>query len=179
MIFFKLGLHIPEVCMKACYPGSFDPITLGHLDVIERAAKLFDEVIVLINHNPRKNCSFTIEERKSMIERSISSLPCHSKIKVMVGQGLTVKFAEQIGVDAIVRGIRAVSDYEYELTQATANMMLNGKIETVFLIARPEYSFLSSSAVKEIAENGGEFETLVPTQIIDEVRERMKNEHTD
>lgn len=160
--------------MKACYPGSFDPITLGHVDVIERAARLFDEVIVVISHNPRKKCTFSIEERVDMIQRSISHLACADWIKVMVNDGLTVKFAADQGINAIVRGIRAVSDYEYELTQATANMMLDGRIETVFLIARPEYSFLSSSAVKEIAYNDGEFRSLVPEVIYEEVRLRMK-----
>lgn len=160
--------------MKACYPGTFDPITLGHLDVIERAAKLFDEVVVVISHNPRKKCAFSVAERKDMILRSVSKLECKDRIKVEINGGLTVKFADDNGINAIVRGIRAVSDYEYELTQATANMMLNGKIETVFLIARPEYSFLSSSAVKEIAENDGEFKTLVPACIYDEVKQRMK-----
>lgn len=161
--------------MKACYPGTFDPITRGHLDIIERAAKLFDEVVVLINHNPRKKCIWSEEERKDMIERCIASLPDHQKISVQIGSGLTVNYADSIGAGVIIRGIRAVSDYEYELTQATANMMLDGKIETVFLIARPEYSFLSSSAVKEIAENGGDITKLMPPEIIDEVLDRMKD----
>lgn len=161
--------------MKACYPGTFDPITKGHLDIIERAAGLFDEVVVLINHNPRKKCIWTEEERKNMIERCISSLPEHHKISVQIGSGLTVNYADSIGAGVIIRGIRAVSDYEYELTQATANMMLDGKIETVFLIARPEYSFLSSSAVKEIAENGGDITKLMPPEIVDEVIDRMKD----
>ncbi|MGM9941025.1 MAG: pantetheine-phosphate adenylyltransferase [Bulleidia sp.] len=159
--------------MKACYPGTFDPITLGHVDVIERAAKLFDEVVVVISHNPRKRCTFTIEERMDMIKRSVSTLSCSDRIRVCVNDGLTVRFAAEHDINAIVRGIRAVSDYEYELTQATANMMLDGRIETVFLIARPEYSFLSSSAVKEIAENDGEFRSLVPECIYEEVRNRM------
>ena len=163
--------------MKACYPGTFDPITLGHLDVIERAARLFDEVTVGISQNPKKKCTFSIEERIDMIQRSIASLPCRDKIKVDVNNGLTVRFAADHKINAIVRGIRAVSDYEYELTQATANMMLDGRIETVFLIARPEYSFLSSSAVKEIAENDGEFRTLVPECIYEEIKTRMKLIH--
>lgn len=161
--------------MKACYPGTFDPITKGHLDIIERAAGLFDEVVVLINHNPRKKCVWSEEERKDMIERCVASLPDHEKISVQIGNGLTVNYADRIGAGVIIRGIRAVSDYEYELTQATANMMLDGKIETVFLIARPEYSFLSSSAVKEIAENGGDITKLMPVEIVDEVKERMKD----
>ena len=159
--------------MKACYPGSFDPITLGDVDVIERAAKLFDEVVVVISHNPRKKCTFSIEERIDMIKRSISSLDCADRISVCINDGLTVKFAAKHGINAIVRGIRAVSDYEYDLTQATANMMLDGSIETVFLIARPEYSFLSSSAVKEIAYNDGQFRSLVPAAIYEDVRKRM------
>ena len=161
--------------MKACYPGTFDPVTKGHLDIIERAASLFDEVVVLINHNPRKKCIWSEEERKDMIERCVASLPDHEKITVQIGNGLTVSYADAIGAGVIIRGIRAVSDYEYELTQATANMMLDGKIETVFLIARPEYSFLSSSAVKEIAENGGDITRLMPPEIVDEVTERMKD----
>lgn len=161
--------------MKACYPGTFDPITKGHLDIIERAASLFDEVVVLINHNPRKKCVWSEAERKDMIERCVASLPDHKKITVQIGNGLTVNYADRIGAGVIIRGIRAVSDYEYELTQATANMMLDGKIETVFLIARPEYSFLSSSAVKEIAENGGDITKLMPAEIVNEVKERMKD----
>lgn len=160
--------------MKACYPGTFDPITMGHLDIIERAANIFDEVVVLINHNPRKRSLFSEEERKAMIEESISSLPNKDRITVMIGKGLTVKIADAIGAQSIIRGIRAVTDYEYELSQATANMMLDDKIETFFLIARPEYSFLSSSTVKEIAMNDGDISTLVPKEILERVKKKMK-----
>ncbi len=159
--------------MKACYPGTFDPITNGHLDIIQRAAAKFDEVIVLIMENPRKKCVFTLEERCAMIEDSISS----GNVRVVVGSGLTVKYARSLGCDAIVRGIRAVSDYEYELQQATANMMLESDIETLFFIAKPEYSFLSSSVVKEIAMNDGDISGLVPAPIVAHVaatlRERL------
>lgn len=160
--------------MKACYPGTFDPITNGHLDIIERASRMFDEVDVLIMVNPRKSCVFSVEERKDMIERCIQILPTKDKIKVMIGSGLTVDFAKEIGAGAIVRGIRAVSDYEYELQQATANLMLNDEIETLFFIARPEYSFLSSSVVKEIAQNGGDVTNLVPKTIRAEVTDTVK-----
>lgn len=163
---------------KVCYPGTFDPITLGHLDIIERAAKLYDEVIVMINHNPRKHCVFTEDERKDMIERSIATLPCANRVHVVIGEGLTVNAAAALGCSTIIRGIRAVSDYEYELSQATANMMLNNKVETVFLISRPEYSFLSSSTVKEIAENNGDITKLMPSVIVKEVTERMKNRNS-
>ena len=161
--------------MKACYPGTFDPITIGHLDIIERAAKKFDELDVLIMKNPRKNSSFTEEERKELIEKSISSLPCKVKIHVLIGNGLTVDFAKKINAGVIIRGIRAVSDYEYELQQATANQMLNEDIETLFFIARPKYSFLSSSVVKEIALNGGDIREFVPLEVVETVEKKLRN----
>ncbi|HCK89075.1 MAG TPA: pantetheine-phosphate adenylyltransferase [Erysipelotrichaceae bacterium] len=151
--------------MKAVYPGTFDPITKGHLDIIERAACIFDEVDVLIMVNVRKQCLFTEEERKQMIIDSLQGLENKDRINVRIGSGLTVRFAEKLNADAIIRGIRAVSDYEYELQQATANMVLNNKLETVFLIAKPEFSFLSSSVVKEIAMNGGDISEFVPEEI--------------
>ena len=161
--------------MKACYPGTFDPITIGHLDIIERAAKKFDELDVLIMKNPRKNSSFTEEERKELIEKSISSLTCKDKIHVLIGNGLTVDFAKKINAGVIIRGIRAVSDYEYELQQATANQMLNEDIETLFFIARPKYSFLSSSVVKEIALNGGDIREFVPLEVVEIVEKKLRN----
>ncbi len=159
--------------MKAVYSGTFDPITNGHLDIIERASHLFDEVIVLIMRNPKKVCLFSEEERKNMIEKSLASLPHVSNVRVVIGQGLTVNMAKQLGAVAIVRGIRAVTDYEYELTQATANKMLDDEIETMLIIARPEYSFLSSSVVKEIALYQGKIDGMVPAVIQEEVSERF------
>lgn len=160
--------------MKAVYSGTFDPITNGHLDIIERASHMFDEVVVLIMNNPRKQCLFSLEERKAMIEMSLSTLSTKDKLSVIIGEGLTVDMAKKLGAVAIVRGIRAVSDYEYELQQASANMMLNDKIETMLMIARPEYSFLASSVVKEIALYGGSIDGMVPDIIIDEVTLKMK-----
>ena len=157
--------------MKACYPGTFDPITKGHLDIIERAGRMFDEVVVLIMRNPSKKCLFSEEERKEMIEAAVKDLD--GTITVMIGTGLTVDYARSIGASAIVRGIRAVSDYEYELLQATANMYLNDRIETMLLIARPEYSFLSSSVVKEIGINRGDISGMVPPAILDLVAEKL------
>jgi pantetheine-phosphate adenylyltransferase len=151
--------------MKACYPGTFDPITNGHLDIIERAARIFDEVDVLIMVNPNKQCVFTEEERREMIEECLRVLPGMKNVKVMIGSGLTVHYARRIGACAIVRGIRAVSDYEYELRQATANQTLDDTIETLFFIARPTYSFLSSSVVREIAANQGDISGMVPEPI--------------
>lgn len=163
--------------MKACYPGTFDPITNGHLDVIERAAKMFDELDVFIMVNPRKQCVFTAEERKTMIEDSLAALKDLKNVRVIIGSGLTINMARANGCEAIIRGIRAVSDYEYELQQATANMMLGHEIETIFFIAKPQYSFLSSSAVKEIAMYHGDILNLVPAQIIDRVNERLYQNH--
>ena len=160
--------------MKACYPGTFDPITLGHLDIIERAANIFDKVDVLLMVNPRKKSVFTVEERKKMIEDSIAARPDLRNVRVLIGEGLTVEFAKKTGSGAIVRGIRAVSDYEYELQQATANLMLAPEIETMFLISKPEYSFLSSSTVKEIALNDGDISKMVPDVLADQIREALR-----
>lgn len=163
--------------IKACYPGSFDPITNGHMDIIARASRLFDEVYVVIMHNPRKQCIFTKEERVSLIERSVKAAG-FDNVKVLAGTGLSVNFAQSLGCKVMIRGIRAVSDYEFELQQATANMELNHEVETVFFIARPSFSFLASSVVKEIAEYGGDIEGMVPDVIKDEVMDKMKDFQT-
>lgn len=155
----------------ACYPGTFDPITNGHLDIIRRASKMFDEVVVTIMVNPKKRVTFTDENRKEMIEKCITNL---SNVKVVIGSGLTVEFAKSINATAIIRGIRAVADYEYELQQATANMMLNDQIETLFFVARPEFSFLSSSVAKEIAINGGDISKFIPNEIHNFVLQELK-----
>ncbi len=159
--------------MIACYPGTFDPITIGHCDIIIRAAKKFDKVVVLIMQNPKKHCMFTPEERKQMIEESISGYHLDN-VEVMIGSGLTVKYAKKIGADALIRGIRAVSDYEYELQQATANLHLEEDIETLFFIAKPEYSFISSSTIKEIAANDGDVSGYVPEVIRKRLMEAVK-----
>lgn len=155
----------------ACYPGTFDPITNGHLDIIRRASKMFDEVVVTIMVNPKKRVTFTDENRKEMIEKCTTNL---SNVKVVIGSGLTVEFAKSINATAIIRGIRAVADYEYELQQATANMMLNDQIETLFFVARPEFSFLSSSVAKEIAINGGDISKFIPNEIHNFVLQELK-----
>ncbi|MEE1411256.1 MAG: pantetheine-phosphate adenylyltransferase [Bulleidia sp.] len=158
--------------MKAVYSGTFDPVTNGHMDIIQRASKIFDEVIVLIMRNPNKHCLFQEEERKRLIELSVQASHLEN-VTVVIGTGLTVDMAKSLDANVIIRGIRAVSDYEYELMQATANMMLNSSIETMLMIARPEYSFLSSSVVKEIALNHGNIENMVPDVIVKEVQDRM------
>lgn len=143
---------------KAVYPGTFDPMTRGHLNIIERASALYDEVVVLIMYNGGKKCTFTELERKEMIEKETTHL---SNVKVHIGQGLTIHTTAALQADVMIRGIRATSDYEYELQIATANMMLDPKIETVFLMSRPEYSFVSSTTVKEIAMFHGELNKFV------------------
>ena len=154
----------------AIYPGSFDPVTLGHLDILERACERFDRVVLAVMENNAKTGLFTPEERADQIRHVIGHL---SNAEVMIGSGLTVNYAASIGASAIIRGIRAVSDYEYELMQATANLHLNDKVETLLLIARPEYSFLSSSVVKEIGVNNGDISRLVPAPILERVAEEL------
>lgn len=146
----------------AIYPGTFDPITNGHLNIIERAAKNFDTIIVAIMENIKKQPTFDAQERKDMIEKCVAHIP---NVKVMIGRGLTVDFARKNNAQVIIRGIRAVVDYEYELQQATTNMMLASEIETIFYVSLPAYSFLSSSVVKEIAYNHGDISALIPEEI--------------
>ena len=138
---------------KAMYPGSFDPITNGHLDIIKRASKIYDEVIVAIMENVAKKATFSAIERRSLIESCIKDMP---NVRVIIGEGLTIKLAKKEGCSIIIRGIRAVADYEYELSLATTNMKLDDEIETVFLVARPEFSFMSSSIAKETAHYDGD-----------------------
>ncbi len=148
---------------KAIYPGTFDPITLGHLDIIKRASTLVDQLEVVIMRNPNKsNSDFTVEERLDMISAVIQEF---SNVTVSAQTGLTVDYAKVSGANILIRGIRAVMDYEYELQQATANMVMAPNIETVFLLTRPQYSFLSSSVVKQIALNKGDLSPFVPAKV--------------
>ena len=156
--------------MKGLYPGSFDPITIGHLDMIERAAHICDELIIVIMQNPSKSYAFTEDERKELIEKCISHLP---NVTVEIGSGLTIDYANKRNCNAIIRGIRAIADYEYELSMATSNMKLNPNIETILLVAKPEYSFLSSSIAKEVAHYGGDLSSFVPDVIAKDIQERL------
>jgi pantetheine-phosphate adenylyltransferase len=156
---------------RAMYPGTFDPITIGHRDVIARASNLFDEVVVVIMQNPNKHPMFTEKERLKMINEVCKPF---MNVSATVGYGLTVNFAQQIHASVLIRGIRAVMDYEVELQQATANMILNPKIETIFLLTKPEFSFMSSSAVKEIAQNRGDLRPFVPEEVLKCVEEKFK-----
>ena len=141
------------------YPGTFDPITNGHLDIIRRAAKLFDKLYVVIPVNPNKKTLFTIEERMALIRESTSDL---DNIFVDSTSKLTVDYAKEVGASTIIRGLRMVSDFEYELQLAAVNKTLNQDIDTIFIMASHEYSFLSSSGVKELASFGGDFSPFVP-----------------
>lgn len=156
---------------KAMYPGTFDPLTIGHLDVIKRSASLFDHVYVVIMENKNKTVTFSANERLDMILKVIEPF---DNVSAMIGEGLTVDYAKKVGADVLIRGIRAVMDYEYELQQATANMILKPEVETVFLLTRPEYSFMSSSAVKEIARNHGDLTAFVPHQVLNQVKAKFE-----
>ena len=155
---------------KAMIPGSFDPITRGHVDIIERSSKIFDEVVVVIMENSAKKSLFTKEERVEMIQKEVEHL---SNVSVYIGSGLTINTAKSLGANAMVRGIRATSDYEYEVSIATANMMLNKEIETMFLLSKPEYSFVSSSIVKEIASYQGDLHSFVSEYVEKKLREKF------
>jgi pantetheine-phosphate adenylyltransferase len=155
---------------KAIYPGSFDPITFGHLDVIRRAASLFDALEVVVMQNPNSTTTFTLEERLAMLQSVCDDLP---NVSISARNGLAVDAAREFGANVLIRGIRAVMDFEYELQQATANMILAPDIETLFLLTRPEYSFLSSSTVKQIALNKGDLTRFVPAKIIPTVRRKF------
>jgi pantetheine-phosphate adenylyltransferase len=154
----------------AVYPGSFDPPTLGHLDVIERAASLFDEIIVAVGRNSSKTPLLTAEERIESIGRCVSALP---NVRVDGFSGLLIDYVSQVGARAIVRGLRATADFEYEFQMAMVNRRLSSEIETVFLMTRWEYSYLSSSIVKEVATLGGDFSQLVPAAVAPFIREAL------
>lgn len=155
---------------RAIYPGSFDPITMGHLDIIERSAKLFDEVIVAVLLNIDKQPMFSPEERVEMI-RSINRW---DNVRVSTFQGLLVHYAIEQESQVIVRGIRAVSDYEYELQMALMNRRLEPRVETVFLMAGEAYSYLSSRLIKEVFKLGGAISGLVPESVEQRMREKLK-----
>ncbi len=151
---------------KLVYPGSFDPITLGHVDIIRRAAGLCDELIVAVLVNPGKQPSFTIGERVDMIRRCISGI---DNASVRSFDGLLAQYLQNIGARAIIKGLRAVSDYEYELQMAHMNKKLNIEMETLFMMASLQYSFLSSSTVKDVARYGGDISEFIPEEIIEDV----------
>ncbi|MCB0367084.1 MAG: pantetheine-phosphate adenylyltransferase [Bdellovibrionaceae bacterium] len=156
--------------VRAVYPGSFDPITYGHLDIIKRIQPLFSEVVVLVAQSEQKSYMFAAEERAELIRQCLSGT---SGVKVEVFSGLTVDYAKRSGAQVIVRGLRAVSDYEYELAMANMNRKLAPEIETMIVFTRPEYNYVSSRMVKEVAVNGGSLQDLVPGQVADALKKRI------
>ncbi len=157
---------------RAVCPGSFDPMTLGHLDVVARASELFDEVVISVLVNITKASLFTVEERIAMIKPVVAKYP---NVRVDSWSGLLVDYCKQNGIAAIVKGLRAVSDFDYELQMAQMNLQLE-KVDTLFLAATPIYSFLSSSMVKEIARYGGDVSSLVPAEILPKLKARLAEE---
>lgn len=151
----------------AVYPGSFDPVTNGHLDVIRRAAGIFDKVIVGVGRNVGKAPLFTTEERVTLIQVAVSEL---QNVEVASFDGMLVAFAKQHGASVLVKGLRAISDFEYEFQMALANRHLDPTVETMFLMTSAEYQFLSSSIVKEMVRVGGDCSPLVPSVVMDALR---------
>jgi pantetheine-phosphate adenylyltransferase len=157
----------------ALCPGSFDPVTNGHLDIVERAARHFDEVIVAVIRNPQKsNSLFTLEERQEMLREVTAHL---RNVRIDFFKGLLVDFAKERGAESIVKGLRAVSDFDYELQMAQMNQRLSG-IDTFFLSTSPQYSYLSSSLVREVARFGGDVSSMVPPQVAKRLVERYRTQ---
>lgn len=148
----------------ACYPGSFDPITMGHVEIIERALKLFDEVYVIVADNSEKKHYFTSSERVEMIKKTFSG---RENLKVVSTSGLVVSKAKELNSNILIRGLRAVTDFEYEFQVAAVNEYIDSEIETVFLLSRRQMAFISSSQIKELYRHGQDISELVPNCVID------------
>ena len=156
---------------KAIYPGSFDPITNGHVDIIKRALQIFDKIIIAVLENPQKEPLFTTKERMDMIKEIFAD---RKDVEVKAFHGLLVEFAKKNNAKIVIRGLRAISDFEYEFQMALMNRKLNPKIETFFMMPNVKYSFLSSNLVKEVFELGGCLQDLVPGQVENKLREKFK-----
>ena len=154
----------------AVYPGSFDPPTLGHLDIVERAARLFDRLVVAVGRNPAKPGLLSVEERCEALRRSTDHL---HNVSVDAFDGLLVDYAERVGSRAIVRGLRATQDFEYEYQMTLVNRRLRSEVETVFLMTAPEHGYLSSSIVREVAQLGGQYAGMVPPGVAEVLRSRL------
>lgn len=157
--------------IKAIYPGSFDPVTYGHLDIIRRSSKMFDKIVVGVLHNSQKNPLFNISERVNMIKELTSDLP---NVEVLSFNGLLVDFAREIDAHIIIRGLRAITDFEYELQIAQSNKVQNSDIETVFLTTDIHYSYLSSTIVREFASYGGDICKFAPPLVVSKIKEKYK-----
>jgi pantetheine-phosphate adenylyltransferase len=152
---------------RAIYPGTFDPITLGHLDIIKRACKIFDEVVVAVAQNKSKKPMFTFEQRVEFVKKVTKDFP---KIKVVGFEGLLVNLSDELESNTIIRGLRAVSDFEYELQMNYANTSLKEELDTIYLMPSLQYAFISSSIVRAILSHGGKIEHLVPQEILEDLR---------
>ncbi|MGI6097733.1 MAG: pantetheine-phosphate adenylyltransferase [Dethiobacteria bacterium] len=155
---------------KIIYPGSFDPVTKGHLDIIDRAHRVFDFVTVSVLENPRKKATFTIEERVEMLKKITAN---YDNVEVDYFRGLLVDYAAQKGVKIVIKGLRAVSDFELEFQMALVNQKLNPSIETLFMMTSTKYAHLSSSIVKEVASFGGDISELVPPEVHDQIKTKF------
>lgn len=162
--------------MKVIYPGSFDPVTNGHLDIIKRASENFDEVIVAILDNKSKKPLFNVEERKYMLKESVKDL---DNVEVDSFSGLLVEYVKKSDTNVVLRGLRVVSDYENEMRNALANKSLDNNIETLFMVSKAEYTFLSSSIAKEIASFHGNVEELVPKVVNEKLKDKYKNTYLE
>ena len=160
----------------AVYPGTFDPVTYGHLDVILRASKLFDRVIVGVLHNSSKSPLFSVEERVNILKKATQDIP---NVEVRSFSGLAVDFAKECQAHTIVRGLRAITDFEYELQMAQTNRVLAPDVDTVFLTTSLEYAYLSSTIMKEVANFGGDLSKFAPREITDAVEEKLKKRETE
>lgn len=157
--------------LRAIYPGSFDPVTNGHIDIIKRAAAISDELIVGVLQNKAKTPLFSVEERVIMLREVTKNL---KNVKIVTFEGLLIDFAAQMDAKVIVRGLRAITDFEYELQMSQTNRKLNADIETLFLTTSLEYSFLSSTTVKEVASFGGDISQFVPEFVAEQITEKIK-----
>ncbi len=164
--------------LRAIYPGSFDPVTKGHMDIIERAADIADELIVGVLQNKAKTPLFSVEERVTMLSEVTKNM---KNVKIVPFEGLLIDFAQQMDAKVIVRGLRAITDFEYELQMSQTNRKLNSDVETIFLTTSLDYSYLSSTTVKEVASFGGDISQFVPKfvagKITEKIRERGENKN--
>ena len=157
---------------KALYPGSFDPITFGHIDIIKRIHNHYDELIVLVANSPHKNYTFTSEERKSLAQKCLSGL---GNVKVEIYDGLTVNYAKDNNINVMIRGLRAIADFEYEMAMANVNRTLSPDIETLIVFTSPEFNFVSSRMAKEVSLYNGDIEKLVPNEVVKALKNKRKS----
>ncbi len=157
---------------RALYPGSFDPVTLGHLDIIKRSSLIFDELIIGVLNNSSKTPLFSVEERVNMLKEVTKDIP---NVKVESFTGLLVDFARESNINIVIRGLRAVTDFEYELQMAQSNRAVNKDVDTIFLTTSIEYAYLSSSVVKEYARYGVDISSFVPAEIVSRLQDKIAN----